>query len=54
MGYIVHGVAESDMTERLTHTHTHTHTELRPKPTPNLNCTFSHIQSLIKEFITSH
>ena len=22
----VHGVAESDMTKRLTHTHTHTHT----------------------------
>ena len=22
----VHGVTESDMTERLTHTHTHTHT----------------------------
>ena len=21
----VHGIAESDMTERLTHTHTHTH-----------------------------
>ena len=22
----VHGIAESDMTEHLTHTHTHTHT----------------------------